>query len=166
MICAPCSSAWPTSRLPRPARSGPDTSTKASTAWHHPGAAGPQEPVSDCYALNAAGTCTWACYDPGFAIIRISDGTLTRWHNDIHGVRALAAAGTRAALFGGYGPDHDRLALTDLRDGQAYLTGEYRVVLPGGHPLPPGTQVTGRGPRLHLLTDNSWYQLDLADTPR
>jgi hypothetical protein len=73
--------------------------------WHHPGiAAGPWGPVDDCYALNVADQCTWACYDAGFPVVRIRDGTLTGWHNDITGVRALAAGGSRAALFGGYGP--------------------------------------------------------------
>ncbi len=32
-------------------------------------------------------------------------------------------------------------------------------------PLPPGTQVTGRGSRLHFLTDTSWYQLEMDDIP-
>ena len=39
------------------------------------------------------------------------------------------------------------------------------VVLPDGQPLPSGTQVVGRGPRLHFLTDTDWYQLDIADVP-
>jgi hypothetical protein len=36
-------------------------------------------------------------------------------------------------------------------------------VLPDGQLLPPDTQVTGRGPRLHFLTDTDWYQLDVGD---
>jgi hypothetical protein len=39
-------------------------------------------------------------------------------------------AGYRVALFGGYGPDHDRLAVTELDAGRAHPAGEYRIVLP------------------------------------
>ena len=62
-------------------------------------------------------------------------------------------------------PDHDRLALTELSADRAQTAGQYRVVLPGGEPLPAGTQVTGRGSRLHFLTGTSWYQLDMDDIP-
>ena len=48
----------------------------------------------------------------------------------------------------------------------AVHAGEYRVVLPDGQPLPPGTQVTGRGPLLHFLTGTDWYQLDIDGIPR
>jgi hypothetical protein len=89
---------------------------------------------------------------PGYPVVRIRGGTVTGWHNDTKDVFALATAGSPVALFGGYGPDHDRLALTELGSGRARLVGEYRVVLPDGQPLPLGIQATGRGPRLHFLT--------------
>ncbi len=95
----------------------------------------------------------------------IRDGAVTGWHNDIKGARALAVAGSRAALSGGYGPDHDRLAVTELNAGHARPGGEYRIVLPDRQPLPSGTQVIGRGPRLHFLTDTGWYQLEVDDIP-
>lgn len=98
-------------------------------------------------------------------VVRIRDDTVTGWHNDIKGARALAVAGSRVALFGGYGPDHDRLAVTELNAGRARPGGQYRIVLPGGQPLPSRTQVTGRGPRLHFLSDTDWYQLNVADIP-
>jgi hypothetical protein len=136
-------------------------------AWHYPRytGTGPCEAVSDCSALNAGDAATWACYDPGYPVVRIRDGTVTGWHNEAGGACALAAAGSRVALSGGYGPDYDRLALTELGDGIARLAGEYRVVLPDGQPLPPGTQVTGRGPLLHFLTSTDWYQLDIDGIP-
>ncbi len=136
-------------------------------AWHYPRntGAGPRDAISDCYALNLDDQCAWACYDSGFPVVRIRDDTVTGWHNDITGARALAVAGSRIALCGGYGPDHDRLALTGLGAGRAQPAGQYRVVLPGGQPLPAGTQVTGRGSRLHFLTGTSWHQLDMDDIP-
>ena len=100
-----------------------------------------------------------------FPVVRICDGTVTGWHNDIKGASALAVAGPRAALFGGYGPDRDQLALAQLSADRAEPAGEYRVVLPHGEPLPQGTRVIGRGSRLHFLTGTSWYQLDVDDIP-
>jgi hypothetical protein len=61
--------------------------------------------------------------------------------------------------------DYDRLAVTELNADHARPGSEYRIVLPDGQPLPSGTQVIGRGPRLHFLTDTDWYQLDIGDIP-
>ena len=73
--------------------------------------------------------------------------------------------GLPVALLGGYGPDYDRLATAELSADRARPAGEYRIVLSDGEPLPPGTQVIGRGSRLHFLTGTSWYQLDMDDIP-
>ena len=109
--------------------------------------------------------CVWACYDSDFPVVRIRDDAVTGWHNDITGASALAVAGSRVALFGGYGPDHDRLAVAELGADCAQPAGQYRVVLPGGEPLSAGIQVIGRGSRLHFLTGACWYQLDMDDIP-
>ena len=109
--------------------------------------------------------CAWTCYDSDFPVVRIRNGTVTGWHNDVKGACALAVAGSRVALFGGYGADLDRLAVAGLGVERAAPAGEYRVVLPGGEPLPAGTQVIGRGSRLHFLTGTSWYQLGVDDIP-
>jgi hypothetical protein len=74
-------------------------------------------------------------------------------------------AGSRAALLSGYGPDYDRFAVTELNADHTRWCGEYRIALPDGQPLPSGTQVIGRGSRLHFLTDTDWYQLDVGDIP-
>jgi hypothetical protein len=136
-------------------------------AWHYPRytEVGLWDAISDCYALNVDDRCAWACYDSGFPVVRIRDGAVTGWHNDIKGARALAVAGSRLALFGGYGPDHDRLARTELGTDRVQPAGEYRVVLPGGDPLPAGIQVIGRGSRLHFFTGTRWYQLEMDDIP-
>ena len=126
---------------------------------------GPWDAISDCYALNVDERCVWTCYDSDFPVVRIRDDAVAGWHNDITGASALAVAGSRVALFGGYGPDHDRLAVAELGAGRAQPAGQYRVVLPGGEPLSAGIQVIGRGSRLHFLTGASWYQLDMDDIP-
>jgi hypothetical protein len=135
--------------------------------WRYPRCTGvgPWDAISDCYALNVDGTCAWACYDSDFPIVRIRDGAVTGWHNDIKGASALAVAGSRVALFGGCGPDYDGLALTELGADRAEPAGEYRVVLANGEPLPAGTEVIGRGSRIHFLIGTSWYQLDVDDIP-
>ena len=137
-------------------------------AWHYPRytEVGPWDAISDCYALNVDDACAWACYDPDFPVVCIREDTVTGWHNDIKGARALAVTGSRAALFGSYGPDYDRLAVTELTADRARPGGEYRIVLPDRQPLPPGAQVIGRGSRLHFLTYTDWYQLDIRDIPR
>ena len=91
---------------------------------------------------------------------------MTGWHNNVTGASALAVTGSRTALFGGYGPDHDRLAVTTLDADRARLGCEYRIVLPDGEPLVPGSRVIGRGSRLHFLTSSDWYQFDVGDIPR
>ena len=142
-------------------------SPRLAPAWHYPRytEVGPWDAISDCYALNVDDMGAWACYDSDFPVVRIRDDAVTGWHNDITGASALAVAGSRVALFGGYGPDHDRLALTELSADRAQPAGQYRVVLPGGEPLPAGTQVIGRGSRLHFLTGTRWYQLGMDDLP-
>ena len=72
----------------------------------------------------------WACYYSDFPVVSIRDGAVRGRHNDVEGVRALAVAGFRVALSGGCGPDHDRLALTELGADRAHAVGQYRVVLP------------------------------------
>ena len=137
-------------------------------AWHYPKIHRGRPVGRDqrLLCLNVDDTSTWACYDSDFPVVRIRDGAVTGWHNDVKGAGALAVAGSRVALFGGYGPDHDRLAITELDVGRARPDGDYRIVLPDGMPLAPGTQVIGRGSRLHFLTGSAGYQLDGADIPR
>jgi hypothetical protein len=157
--------------LPGPRKSS--RTAQEAVSWHTAQQArrpwpevGPWDAISDCYALNVDDTSTWACYDSDFPVVRIRDDAVTGWHNDIKGASALAVAGSRVALFGGYGPDHDRLAVTELDDERARLGGQYRIVLPDREPLAPGTQVIGRGSRLHFLTGGGWYQLDVGDIPQ
>jgi hypothetical protein len=136
-------------------------------SWHLPRYTeiGPWDPISDCPTLNVDDTSVWASYDSDYPIVRIRDDNVSGWHNDIKGPAALAAAGSRVALFGGGRANHDRLAVTDLGADRAELAGEYRLVLPGGEPIPQETDIIGRGSRLHFLADDRWYQLGMDDIP-
>jgi hypothetical protein len=118
--------------------------------------------ISDCYALNVAGDTVWACYYTDFPVVRVAAGAVTGWHNTIaHGIRALVVSDATVALFGGYGPDHDRLVVAALGQNRLHKAAEYRLVLPDGSPVPPDAQVVGRGPDLHLTVGLDQYRLSI-----
>ncbi|WP_433890553.1 hypothetical protein [Streptomyces sp. CA-111067] len=155
---------WGDSGAPRPmgasglVRFAPDLRMD----WHFPWEAGlSRGAISDCYALNVDGETAWTCYYTDFPIVRVRDGALTGWRNPVQGPKALAVEGSRAALFGGYAPERDRLAVGVLEDGDFHVTGEYLVLLPDDQPLPAEAQLLGRGPDLHVLTAGDWYRLGL-----
>jgi len=133
-------------------------------AWQYPG--GPpgelRNPVSECCALNVTDACVWAFCDAGSPVICIRDGVVTSWQNDLASASALAADRPCVGLFAGYGRDSGRFTLARLGEDRIHLEAEYRIVLPDGRPLLPDTHVIGRGPRLHFLTGNSWYQLEIG----
>lgn len=134
-------------------------------AWCFPGERNPPpvSSISDCYALNVADDEVWTCCYEDFSIVRICDGRLTVWRNAVRGARALAAAGTRAALFGGYAAERDRLTIGNL-DGDCFIvTQKCRLTLPGGLEIPPGTSVFGRSDELHFLTRDTWHKVSVHD---
>lgn len=133
-------------------RFGPDL----RLAWTH------DSFILDCYALNVTDHVVWTCYYTDFPVVRIEDGRATAWRNPITGVRALAVAGKRVGLFGGY-DSPDRLVLGTLYDGEFHPEGEYRLTLPDGSPLPRDATVLGRGNELHVVTELAWYRLDIAE---
>ena len=130
--------------------------------WRHPGMASGFGFIDDCHALNVDGTTAWACCDAEFPIVRILDGDIAAWRNDARSAAALAVDGTTAALMGGRG----RLTVGQLIAGRFRPMGEYRITLPTGSPLPSHAQIIGRGPTLHFLTDDYWYQLNIRDIPQ
>lgn len=136
--------------------------------WHYPSDGDGQwgGGVSDCYALNVTDDTTWSCYYDSFPVVGIRNGTVTGWHNKkVRGAKALAVAGSTVVLCGGYGPDADRLAVCVTEGDDVHVVAEYRVTLPGGQSLPAGSRIIGRGEGLHVLTEDTWYRLDLTDIP-
>jgi hypothetical protein len=122
------------------------------------------DPIDDCYALNVTGDDVWVCYHSGFPVVRVRGGRLTSWTNSLaSGVRALGVSDTHVALCGGYGPDHDRLIVALLGDGELQPVGEYRLVLPDGTDLPRDALTIGRGGDLHVFVGQDWYRLSLGD---
>jgi len=127
--------------------------------WRHPGKAGGYGFIDDCRALNVHGITAWTCYDSDYPIVRIRDSQMTGWRNSIPFAAGLAIDGTRAALLGGRG----RLAVGDLTSGRFHPTRDYRIVQPDGRLLPANTQIVSRGPIMHFISDDYWYQLNIRD---
>lgn len=121
--------------------------------------------ISDCYALNVTDEEVWTCYYTDFPIVRIRDGAVTGWRNQVEGAKALVVSGTRVGLFGGYRPHTDRFVVGELADQAMRVVDEYRLVLPDGAPLPAHPAVIGRAAVLHVLTADHWYRLPLDDIP-
>ena len=87
------------------------------------------------------------------------------WRNTVSGARALVTDGSRVALVGGYQLDRARVPVGRLEGGQLEIGWEGRLALPGGVELPPGARVVGRGPELHVISDDAWYRLSLESLP-
>lgn len=121
--------------------------------------------ILDCYALNVADDAVWVCYYPDFPVVRIQAGVLTAWRGGVHGARALSVVDDRVAFFRTGHPRAPDVVVTGRLVGdEVLLQREFRLVLPGGHPLPEATFVA-RGSRTFVLTDRRAYRLDLADVP-
>ncbi|WP_410658860.1 hypothetical protein [Amycolatopsis sp. lyj-112] len=118
--------------------------------------------IDDCYALNVDGETAWVCYYADFPVARIRDGVVKFWENDVAGAKAIAVADDVIAFCGGYSPHYDRLVLARLGDDRTRITGEYRLTLPGGEPIPAGSALIGRGSALHVVTEDTWYRLDIT----
>ncbi len=121
------------------------------------------EPIDDCYALNVAGEDAWACYYSSFDIVRIRDGVVRSWGNEVEGARAIVVSDDSIALFGGYGKDRDRLVIGRLEDDDLEVTTTTRLTMPNGRPLPQDAVVIGRGEELHALVGLEWLTWSLVD---
>jgi hypothetical protein len=133
--------------------------------WRYPSSDNRWGAISDCYALNVDGDTAWTSYYTDFPVVRVHEGALAGWYNDVTSARALAVGDSRVALYGGSRPHRDRLVVGSLSGERLHITREYRVVLPDGQQLPANAYVIGRGPDLHIITDNDWYRLDIHDIP-
>jgi hypothetical protein len=123
-------------------------------------------PIDDCYALNVTGETVWACYYSDFPLVKVEDGEVTAWRNDLaHGAKSLIVDERRVGMAAGYRPVRDRLVIGELGDGDLRDAGRYQLVLPDGRPLPDDVRMVGRGPDLHVFHNTDWYLLSLTDIP-
>jgi hypothetical protein len=129
--------------------------------WRFPAYETPWGGISDCYALNVTDDATWTCYYTDFPVVKIHDRTVTGWRNTTAGVRALVTDGDRIALIGGYREERNRVEIGQLSDGEVQPARSTRLALPGGHDLPVGAAIFGRGPELHVVVEDTWYRASL-----
>ncbi|WP_372344923.1 hypothetical protein [Streptomyces sp. KL116D] len=123
------------------------------------------EDISDCYALNVSGTTAWACAYHDFALLEVRSGRRP-WPrpNSVHGAHALAVHGATVAFFGGYGDDHDRIALCTLTWNEAQPTATGTLTRPDGGVI--GKRwVVSRGARVYVQEDTrtEWSVFDLSE---
>jgi hypothetical protein len=112
--------------------------------------------IDDCYALNVTGETAWACYYSDFPAVKVEDGDVTAWRNDLaHGAKSLIVDEHRVGMAAGYSPVRDRLVIGELGDSDLRDAGRYRVLLPNGQPLPSEVRMVGRGPDLHVFHGTS-----------
>lgn len=129
-------------------------------AWAFP-EDGEFDAIDDCYALNVAGETAWACYYSDFPVVRVDGDRLSGWTNEVEGARAVITDGTRCALVGGYGSEHDLVRIGELTDdGRFEVRHRKRLALPD----PPWT-MQGRGDVLHVIAGTTHYRLDLDQLP-
>jgi hypothetical protein len=122
-----------------------------------------EAPIDDCYALNVIDTDVWACYYSDFDVIRVRDGLVRSWTNDVGGARAIVVSGESVALFGGYAKDYDRLVIGVLEGDELHPDVTARLTMPNGRQLPKDAVVVGRGDELHVRVGLDWLTWSLAD---
>ncbi len=123
--------------------------------------------ISDCYALSCNGEDVWACTYEDFPIIRVQNGQITLWTNNLRGVTAIAANGDHVILAGGYpamdgvneDATDDRLALLRLDDRGAHLVAEMRMP----EVAERGAFLRGRDGVLHIVIGGRWVQIAVQD---
>jgi hypothetical protein len=130
--------------------------------WRFPSDAA--APIDDCYALNVTGETAWACYYSDFPVVRVGDGEVTVWRNQLaRGAGSIIVDDRRVGLVGSYPPGRDCLAIGEFDEADLREVGRYRLVLPDGQALPDRVRKVGRGPDLHIFHGPDWYRLSLAD---
>jgi hypothetical protein len=115
--------------------------------------------IDDCYALTLDDSTLWCCPYSDFPIIRVDQGVVTHWRNDIAGAKALAVDGDHVLLAGGYGTQSSRLALVRLEGDAARQIGEWIFHLPDRN---AARLLQGRGSILHIVGGGRWSGIAVA----
>jgi len=127
--------------------------------WRFNDQAGGDFSIDDCYALALDGATLWSCFYSNFPIVRVAQGRVTHWRNEIAGAKTLAVDGDHVLLAGGYKEESSRLALLHLADGEARLKGQWRFAPPA---LDRARLVQGRGGILHVVGSGVWRRIAVA----
>lgn len=115
--------------------------------------------VDDCYALALDGNTLWCCPYTDFPIVRVEDGAVRHWRNEVTGAAALAVDGEYVLLAGGSRSNAGRIALLQLGNDAADKIGEWQF-------RPPERGVArllqGQGATLHMVGQGSWTKLSVS----
>jgi hypothetical protein len=115
--------------------------------------------IADCYALTLDGNTLWCCPYEDFPIVRVEDGMVSHWQNEVAGAKALAVDGDYVLLAGGYKNESERIALLHLRGDLARKIGEWRFRPPKPY---AARLMQGQGATLHIVGQGRWTKLSLA----
>lgn len=115
--------------------------------------------IADCYSLALDGNAAWCCPYTDFPIVRVKDGAVDRWRNDVAGARAIAVDGDHVLLAGGYKDKSDRIALLRLEGDRAQQIGEWRFPLQDRN---AAHLLRGQGATLHIAGQGFWTKLSLV----
>ncbi len=115
--------------------------------------------IADCYALALDGNTTWCCPYRDFPIVRIADGRIDYWKNEVTGADALAIDGDYVLLAGGHKHHAERLALVRLGNDVAQQIGEWRFKPPKRS---AARLIQGQGATMHIVGEGAWTKLNLA----
>lgn len=137
------------------ARFGPD----GGVLWRFNGDERADLFIADCYSMALDGNTLWACPYTDFPIVRVKDGGVDSWANNVAGAKAIAVDGDYVLLAGGYNDNSDRLALLCLSGDRAEQIGEWRFQLRERN---AAHLVQGRGATLHFVGPAGWTKLSLA----
>lgn len=126
--------------------------------------------ISDCYALSVTGEDVWTCTYDEFPIIRVRDGGLRFWTNELRGAHAIASDGDHVILAGGYprfegidsAAEDDRIALLRLEAARAVVVAELRCAVMAER----DTFFCGHDGVLHVVAHDEWLRLTVKDWVR
>ncbi|MDQ5966693.1 MAG: hypothetical protein QG625_2848 [Cyanobacteriota bacterium erpe_2018_sw_39hr_WHONDRS-SW48-000098_B_bin.30] len=133
---------------------------KGKLIWRYQAPVGFDD-ISDCYAINVAGSFVYACYYTDFPVVQIApDKSVTGWANNLTGARAIAVSDLRVLLFGGYRDNTRCTVMTLGTHGGMLAPQSYPVASPEGIEK---CKIMGRGACLHALVGTVWYRLSIDD---
>ncbi len=121
-------------------------------------------PIADAYTLNVVGETVWACIHVDFPVLRINDGQIDVWKNDlVNGAYDFLVLDDFVGWVGGHGIEPERLTVARRTGDGTDLYRTFRVT--GEDAVAPRTYVAScnRASMLHRFTEaGDWYLLDLA----
>jgi hypothetical protein len=115
--------------------------------------------VDDCYAMTLDGATLWTCFEPDFSIVRIAQGVVRHWWNEISDAGAIGVDGDHVLLAGGYDEHRSRLALLRLDGDDARQVGMWTFHRPDEN---AARLLQGRGATLHIVGGGNWRRIDVA----